>query len=91
MVLGGREVVVVLLVVVVVGLLVVVVGLLVVVDLLVVGLLVVVVVLEVGLLSFSLLSAVRQDNLLQALLSLFPPTQPLPPFWAATSTRRTLI
>jgi len=93
MVLGGREVVVGLLVVVVVGLLVVVVvvGLLVVVDLLVVGLLVVVVVLEVGLLSFSLLSAVRQDNLLQALLSLFPPTQPLPPFWAATSTRRTLI
>lgn len=83
-VVGGLLVVVLLVVVVVVGLLVVV-------DLLVVVLLVVVVVLEVGLLSFNLLSAVRQDNLLQALLSLFPPTQPLPPFWAATSTRRTLI
>lgn len=83
---GDLLVVVVVLLVVVVVLLVVVV----IVGLFVVDVpLVVVDVLVVGL--FSLLSAVRQDNLLQALLSLFPPTQPFPPFWAATSTRRTLI
>jgi len=52
----------------------------VVVLLVVVVVLVVVVGLDVGLLTFNLLSAVRQDSLLQALLSRFPPTQPLPPF-----------
>ena len=30
-------------------------------------------------------------DLLQALLSLFPPAHPRPPFWASTPTRLTLV